>query len=493
MYFTSTRAAKNVTAAQAIAQGISEDGGLFVPSEFPVIDADTMNALVNMSYKERAKKVLAYYLNDYTQEEIDHCVECAYTGNFDNEEPAPLASLSDKLHILELWHGPTCAFKDMALQILPHLLTAAAAKVSPDEEKVILVATSGDTGKAALEGFADVPKTKIIVFYPVDGVSAMQKLQMTTQVGSNVAVCAIEGNFDDAQTGVKNIFSDADMQKFLAEEKKPFSSANSINFGRLVPQIIYYVSAYCDLVKDGKIKLGDKINVVVPTGNFGNILAAVYARNMGIPIAKFICASNRNKILTDFIATGKYDRNREFYQTSSPSMDILISSNLERMLYHLYDNNAEVIDSLMKDLKEKGVYEVSPAVLEKLQKEFFGGFCDDTNCAATIKKLFDEYHYLCDTHTAVAVNVYEQYIKETNDTTPCVIASTASPYKFASAVLPALNGNAGDDEFAMLDKLSEVSGTPVPAPLANLHDKKVLHKKCVNKTEMSAFIKDFLK
>ena len=493
MYFTSTRAAKNVTAAQAIAQGISEDGGLFVPSEFPVIDADTMNALVNMSYKERAKKVLAYYLNDYTQEEIDHCVECAYTGNFDNEEPAPLASLGDKLHILELWHGPTCAFKDMALQILPHLLTAAAAKVSPDEEKVILVATSGDTGKAALEGFADVPKTKIIVFYPVDGVSAMQKLQMTTQIGSNVAVCAIEGNFDDAQTGVKNIFSDADMQKFLAEEKKAFSSANSINFGRLVPQIIYYVSAYCDLVRDGKIKLGDKINVVVPTGNFGNILAAVYARNMGIPIAKFICASNRNKILTDFISTGKYDRNREFYQTSSPSMDILISSNLERMLYHLYDNNAEVIASLMKDLKEKGVYEVSPAVLEKLQKEFFGGFCDDANCAATIKKLFDEYHYLCDTHTAVAVNVYEQYIKETNDTTPCVIASTASPYKFASAVLPALNGNAGDDEFAMLDKLSEVSGTPVPAPLANLHDKKVLHKKCVNKTEMSAFIKDFLK
>ena len=493
MYFTSTRAAKNVTAAQAIAQGISEDGGLFVPSEFPVIDADTMNALVNMSYKERAKKVLAYYLNDYTQEEIDHCVECAYTGNFDNEEPAPLASLGDKLHILELWHGPTCAFKDMALQILPHLLTAAAAKVSPDEEKVILVATSGDTGKAALEGFADVPKTKIIVFYPVDGVSAMQKLQMTTQIGSNVAVCAIEGNFDDAQTGVKNIFSDADMQKFLAEEKKAFSSANSINFGRLVPQIIYYVSAYCDLVKDGKIKLGDKINVVVPTGNFGNILAAVYARNMGIPIAKFICASNRNKILTDFISTGKYDRNREFYQTSSPSMDILISSNLERMLYHLYDNNAEVIASLMKDLKEKGVYEVSPAVLEKLQKEFFGGFCDDANCAATIKKLFDEYHYLCDTHTAVAVNVYEQYIKETNDTTPCVIASTASPYKFASAVLPALNGNAGDDEFAMLDKLSEASGTPVPAPLANLHDKKVLHKKCVNKTEMSAFIKDFLK
>lgn len=493
MFFTSTRAAKNVTAAQAIAQGISEDGGLFVPSEFPAIDENTLNALVNMSYKERAKKILAYYLNDYTAAEIDHCVEAAYTGNFDNEEPAPLATLNDKMHILELWHGPTCAFKDMALQILPHLLTCAAGKVAPDEEKVILVATSGDTGKAALEGFADVPKTKIIVFYPVDGVSAMQKLQMTTQQGSNVAVCAIEGNFDDAQTGVKNIFSDADMQKFLADGKKAFSSANSINFGRLVPQIIYYVSAYCDLVKDGKIKMGDKINVVVPTGNFGNILAAVYARNMGIPIAKFICASNRNKILTDFIATGEYNRNREFYQTTSPSMDILISSNLERMLYHLYGNDAAAVAALMKDLKEKGSYKVSPEVLAKLQKEFFGGFCDDKDCAATIKKLFDEYHYLCDTHTAVAVNVYEQYIKATNDTACCVIASTASPYKFASAVLPALDGNAGDDEFAMLNKLAEVSGTAVPAPLADLHDKKVLHTKCVNKTEMSDFIKDFLR
>ncbi len=493
MYFTSTRAAKNVTAAQAVAQGISEDGGLFVPSEFPEIDAETLNKLINMSYKERAKKVLSYYLNDYTEAEIDHCVECAYSGNFDNDIPAPLTSLNDNMHILELWHGPTCAFKDMALQILPHLLTTAAAKVSPDEEKVILVATSGDTGKAALEGFADVPNTKIIVFYPVDGVSAMQKLQMTTQKGSNVAVCAIEGNFDDAQTGVKNIFSDADMQKFLSESKKAFSSANSINFGRLVPQIIYYVSAYCDLVKDGRIKIGDKINVVVPTGNFGNILAAVYARNMGIPIAKFICASNRNKILTDFISTGEYNRNREFYQTTSPSMDILISSNLERMLYHLYDNDAQIINNLMKDLKEKGSYKVSDDVLAKLQKEFFGGFCDDKDCAATIKNLFDEYHYLCDTHTAVAVNVYQQYKNATGDTTPCVIASTASPYKFASAVLPALSDNGCDDEFAMLARLSEVSGTPIPAPLANLHDKKVIHTKCVNKTEMSDFIKNFLK
>ena len=492
MYFTSTRARKNVTAAQAIAQGISEDGGLFVPSEFPAIDQADLNALVNMNYKERAKKVLAYYLNDYTQDEIDKCVENAYSGNFDNDIPAPLASLSDKMHILELWHGPTCAFKDMALQILPHLLTAAAAKVAPDEEKVILVATSGDTGKAALEGFADVPGTKIIVFYPVDGVSAMQKLQMTTQTGSNVAVCAIEGNFDDAQTGVKNIFSDSDMQKYLADCKKAFSSANSINFGRLVPQIIYYVSAYCDLVKDGKITMGDKINVVVPTGNFGNILAAVYARNMGIPIAKFICASNRNKILTDFIATGEYDRNREFYQTDSPSMDILISSNLERMLYHLYDNDCTSVAALMNELKNNGVYKVSDDVLKKLQKEFFGGFCDDIDTAATIKKLFDEYHYLCDTHTAVAVNVYEQYIAETKDETPCVIASTASPYKFASAVLPALSGKCTGDEFAMLNELAEISGTAVPAPLASLHDKEVLHKKCVNKTQMSAFIKDFL-
>lgn len=492
MYFTSTRAAKNVSAAQAIAQGISEDGGLFVPSEFPAIDQQTLTQLVNMSYKERAKKVLAYYLNDYTADEIDNCVENAYTGNFDNDIPAPLSSLNDNLHILELWHGPTCAFKDMALQILPHLLTTAAAKVAPDEQKVILVATSGDTGKAALEGFADVPKTKIIVFYPVDGVSAMQKLQMTTQQGANVAVCAIEGNFDDAQTGVKNIFSDSNMQKYLADRKMAFSSANSINFGRLVPQIIYYVSAYCDLVKEGKITMGDKINVVVPTGNFGNILAAVYARNMGIPIAKFICASNRNKILTDFIATGEYDRNREFYQTASPSMDILISSNLERMLYHLYDNQADKVAALMQDLKEKGTYKVTPEILAKLQKEFFGGFCDDNGTVATIKKLFDEYHYLCDTHTAVAVNVYEQYINATGDKTPCVIASTASPYKFASAVLPALDGNAEDDEFAMLAKLSEVSGTAIPAPLANLHDKKVLHKDCVNKNDMADFITGFL-
>ena len=493
MYFTSTRAVKRISAAQAIAQGISEDGGLFVPSEFPALDCRTLNSLVNMSYKERAKKVLALYLNDYTETEIDNCVENAYSGNFDNDIPAPLTSLSDNMHILELWHGPTCAFKDMALQILPHLLTTAAAKVAPDEEKVILVATSGDTGKAALEGFADVPKTKIIVFYPVDGVSNMQKLQMTTQKGANVAVCAIEGNFDDAQTGVKNIFGDADMQKYLTDRKMAFSSANSINFGRLVPQIIYYVSAYCDLVKDGKIAMGDKINVVVPTGNFGNILAAVYARNMGIPIARFICASNRNKILTDFIATGVYDRNREFYQTDSPSMDILISSNLERMLYHLYDNNPAAIAALMQDLKEKGRYQVSAEVLEKLQKEFFGGFCDDNNTAETIKKLFDEYHYLCDTHTAVAVNVYEQYLKSCNDSTPCVIASTASPYKFASAVLAALDGSEVDDEFAMLDNLSEISGTAVPAPLAGLSDKEVLHKKCVNKTQMAEYIRDFLK
>ena len=492
MFFTSTRANKNVSAAQAVAQGISEDGGLFVPSEFPAIDQQTLEQLVNMSYKERAKKVLACYLNDYTTEEIDKCVENAYTGNFDNDVPAPLSTLNDKLHILELWHGPTCAFKDMALQILPHLLTTAAAKVAPDEQKVILVATSGDTGKAALEGFADVPKTKIIVFYPVDGVSAMQKLQMTTQQGSNVAVCAIEGNFDDAQTGVKNIFSDSNMQKYLADRKMAFSSANSINFGRLVPQIIYYVSAYCDLVKDGKIAMGDKINVVVPTGNFGNILAAVYARNMGIPIAKFVCASNRNKILTDFIATGEYNRNREFYQTDSPSMDILISSNLERMLYHLYDNDPEKVAALMKDLKEKGSYKVTGEVLAKLQKEFFGGYCDDADTAKTIKNLFDEYHYLCDTHTAVAVNVYEQYKKATGDETPCVIASTASPYKFASAVLPALDGDAEADEFAMLDKLAAVSGTEVPSPLANLHDKKVLHKDCVNKVNMSDFITAFL-
>ena len=494
MRFTSTRSSRDIESAQAIAQGLAEDGGLFVPQEFPKFSDEMIDKLIGMSYKERACAVLSCYLTDFTAEEIKMCVDGAYTGTFDNEEPAPVKEVTPGMNLLELWHGPTCAFKDMALQLLPYLMTVSATKVNPGRTIVILVATSGDTGKAALDGFADVPGTRIIVFYPHDGVSAMQKLQMTTQEGSNVAVCSIEGNFDDAQTGVKNIFADPEMKAYLAEKNMEFSSANSINFGRLAPQIIYYVSAYCDLVKSGRIKKGESFNVTVPTGNFGNILAAVYAKQMGIPIGKFICASNRNNILTDFINTGCYDRNRPFYTTTSPSMDILISSNLERMLYLLYGNDAAAVAELMKQLKENGRYEVSKEVLAKLQSEFFGGCCDDASTKATIAELFSENNYLCDTHTAVAVNVYKQYVAKTGDKTPTVIASTASPYKFASAVLPAVCDEAlPADEFGMVEKLSAVTGTPIPAPLATLKDRKILHTSKVDKNSMSGFIKDFLK
>ena len=493
MQFTSTRCRKALDSAQVITRGISDEGGLFVPQSFPVLSPELIARMVNMNYKERAQTVLPLFLTDFTADEIRHCVEGAYTGTFENEEPAPLVEVAPGMNLLELWHGPTCAFKDMALQLLPYLLTVSSAKTAPDHTMVILVATSGDTGKAALDGFADVDKTRIIVFYPQDGVSPMQKLQMMTQTGSNVAVSAIFGNFDDAQTGVKNIFADAEMKGFLAERKMEFSSANSINFGRLVPQIVYYVSAYCDLLKTGRLSPGGAFNVVVPTGNFGNILAAVYAGYMGIPIAKFICASNRNNVLTDFIHTGVYDRNRPFHTTTSPSMDILISSNLERMLYHLSGNDPELICSLMNQLKRNGNYTIPSEMLTKLQRQFYGGCCTDEEAADTMKHLFQERHYLCDPHTAVAVHVYEQYIRETADRTPSVIASTASPYKFSKAVLGAIRPDLlSDNEFAMVEKLSEATGTAIPAPLANLRGRAVLHKSCVKKEDMGGFIRDFL-
>ncbi len=493
MYFTSTRNNLHVTAAQAIAQGISAEGGLFVPSEFPAFSADELKNLVSMNYKERAAKILSSYLSDFTAAEVEYCVNGAYTGTFDNELPAPLFSLENNRHILELWHGPTCAFKDLALQILPFLLTVSAKKSAPDKKIVILVATSGDTGKAALAGFADVPGTSIVVFFPKNGVSAMQQLQMTTQKGGNVAVCAIEGNFDDAQTGVKKIFGDKEMQQFLKEKNMEFSSANSINFGRLAPQIVYYFSAYCDLVRDGKIQLGDSVNVTVPTGNFGNILAAYYAKQMGLPVKKFICASNRNNILTDFLRTGVYDRNRPFYTTSSPSMDILISSNLVRLLYHLYGNDAGATAELMAKLSATGKYEVAPGILAKLKEEFYAGFCDEEATQTTISTLFARENYLCDTHTAVAVKVYEDYRRETGDETPCIIASTASPYKFADSVLKAVTTeNIPEDGFELLEKLSAVSNTPVPQPLSTLKSQEILHKSCVRKEEMADFIRKFL-
>ena len=466
-----------VSSAQAIAQGISKDGGLFVPQEFPQYDEAALKSFLNTDYKGRAKKIFADFLSDFTEEEINDCVEKAYTAQkFGGENPAPLAfcNLDDKaLNILELWHGPTCAFKDMALQILPHLLTKSLKKTYDGKDAVILVATSGDTGKAALEGFKDVDHTKIIVFYPVNGVSPMQKHQMDSQEGQNVKVCAIEGNFDDAQTGVKRIFTTPEIAKKLEDNNMLFSSANSINWGRLLPQIVYYVSAYCDMVNEGKINFGEKINVVVPTGNFGNILASYYASLMGLPINKFICASNSNNVLTDFINTGVYDKNRHFYTTISPSMDILVSSNLERLLYKLSGDSDETTRDWMNALKTEGKYEVSDSVKAVITDKFFGGCCDDKQTQATIKRLFDQEGYLCDTHTAVAVNVYEQYVDKTGDNTPAVIASRASPYKFSKAVLQAVAPNAElpETEFDMVDMLNEISKTAVPAPLAGLKNK----------------------
>lgn len=493
MRFTSTRALADIESAQAITQGISADGGLFVPKAFPALTDDLIDRLCDMDYQGRAFEILRLYLTDFTDQEIRDSVAAAYTGKFEHKQPAPLHPLRDGVFMLELWHGPTCAFKDMALQLLPQLLTRSAKKVADGKTMVILVATSGDTGKAALDGFADVPDTNIIVFYPQDGVSPMQKLQMTTQSGNNVAVCAIRGNFDDAQTGVKQIFADPVMHKLLDEHNMEFSSANSINFGRLVPQIVYYVSAYCDLLKNGTLQKGEGFNIVVPTGNFGNILAGFYAKQMGIPIRRFICASNQNNVLTDFIQTGVYDRNRAFYTTTSPSMDILISSNLERLLFHLYDGDTSAVLGLMQQLAETGKYEISDLARQRLQELFFGGFCNDDQTAATIRKLFKNDGYLCDTHTAVAAKVFEDYQMQTGDLTPAVIVSTASPYKFAKSVLAAIDGGVKPQtEFEMTDRLAAVTKTAVPAALGDLKSRPVLHTACCDKTQMAAFIQQSL-
>ncbi len=486
MLYTSTRD-KNVkvTSSQAIAQGISADGGLFVPQSIPTIDKQFIDSLVSLDYISRAKKVLSLYLTDYTDEEIDMCVKGAYAeGKFSSDKVSPINTIAKGKNILELWRGPTCAFKDMALQLLPYLLTTAAKKTVADKTIVILVATSGDTGKAALEGFKDVPGTKIMVFYPNDGVSPMQKLQMTTQAGENVAVCAINGNFDDAQNGVKKIFTDKEVAARLAEKGMMFSSANSINWGRLVPQIVYYVSAYCDLIEKGAIKNGDEVNVVVPTGNFGNILAAYYAKRMGVPFAKLICASNANNVLTDFLKTGTYDKNRKFFTTTSPSMDILISSNLERLLYHLSGENDETIRQWMSLLSAEGKYTVTPDVKAQIGELFDAGCCDDKQTAETIAKTYKD-GYLLDTHTAVAVKVYDDYVKATGDSKETIIASTANPYKFSAAVLGAISQvpeNA--DEFMQVDLLKSVSGEPCPPQLATLKGKAPRFTDCCNKEDM---------
>ncbi len=496
MLYTSTRDnSVKVTASKAITDGISPDGGLYIPVEIPKLSLDEIKALCSVDYKARAKKVLGMYLSDFTKEELDYCVEGAYAdGKFSSEDVAPVVNLHDNVNILELFKGPTCAFKDMALQILPYLLTVSAKKNLKDKEIVILVATSGDTGKAALEGFKDVEGTKILVFYPNDGVSPMQKLQMTTQEGGNVGVCAIQGNFDDAQTGVKSIFTNKEILKRFEENNLVFSSANSINWGRLAPQIVYYISAYCDMVNSGDVEFGDKINIVVPTGNFGNILAAYFAKEMGLPVNKLICASNANNVLTDFIKSGVYDRNRDFYTTVSPSMDILISSNLERLLYILCGRNSDIINDWFSQLKEKGKYTVSDDVKSKINELFAAGCCDDIMTKDTISQTYSDYNYLSDTHTAVAINVYNAYEEKTGDKTPVVIASTASPFKFSKAVLCAVDkeNKEYDDEFETVAALENVSSLKAPEQLASLKGKEVRFNKLTSKEDMAQVVFDML-
>ena len=497
MFYQSTRGiGTKLTSAQAIAQGLSTDGGLFVPESFPKVTMDYISSLVGMPYSYIAKNIMGLYLSDFSEEELEEFTKKAYkVPGFDCEDIAPVHKLCDGTHFLELWHGPTAAFKDMALQMLPHLLVASLKKTNEDRKVCILVATSGDTGKAALEGFKDIDGTCIVVFYPVEGVSDVQKLQMNTQEGNNLEVIAVEGNFDDAQTGVKNIFSDVAFREQLDKEGYFLSSANSINWGRLVPQIVYYFSAYCSLIKSGDIKLGDEINFCVPTGNFGNILAGYYAKQMGLPVGKLICASNSNDVLTQFIDTGVYDKNRQFFTTMSPSMDILVSSNLERLLYEVGGKNGEFVNGLMTCLNEKGIYEVSSDTLAKIKDVFSSGTCDEAETKRTILEVFNEFNYLMDTHTAVAHKVLNDYRIKSGDNTPAVIVSTASAFKFCENVLGALEETAEISEggVELLDKLSTKSNCQIPAPLGSLKGKKERFSTVVATYNMKEEVSKFLR
>ena len=483
--------------AYAIKTGISSDGGLFVPECIPCISEDYIVELSKLSYEDRASKVLGLFLTDFSKEELDDCTKSAYTvEKFASKEIAPVYKLDETRHILELWHGPTCAFKDMALQILPHLLTKSIKKTGEDKKVVILVATSGDTGKAALEGFKDVDGTGIIVFYPNNGVSKIQQLQMATQEGANVKVVAVNGNFDDAQTGVKKIFTDENYKNELAKNGVMLSSANSINWGRLAPQIVYYFSAYCDMINNGEIKIGDKINIVVPTGNFGNILAAYYAKSMGLPVNKLICASNSNNVLTEFIKTGIYDRNRKFFTTISPSMDILISSNLERLLYHISGCDDKLVAQYMDSLSKEGRYIVSDGIMKEISEAFYADFCDDFETKETIAKINKEFNYTPDTHTAVAINVYEKYKNATGDNHKTVIASTANPFKFNESVIDSIAGDSacsGLDEFELLEKLAHLSNMQIPSSLSALKTKEIRFSTVCNKEDMKEETNKFLK
>ncbi len=492
MYVSTRDANEKVSASQAILKGLANDGGLFVPEEIPQLDAD-IETLAEMTYQETAYAVMKQYLTDFTKEELESCISAAYDDKFDTKEIAPLRE-ADGAYYLELFHGSTIAFKDMALSILPHLMTTSARKNQVKNEIVILTATSGDTGKAALAGFAGVKGTKIIVFYPKNGVSPIQEKQMVTQKGENTFVVGIHGNFDEAQTGVKKMFADASLAKELDAAGYQFSSANSINIGRLVPQIVYYVYAYSRLYKDGVISSGESINVVVPTGNFGNILAAFYAKNMGIPIAKLICASNENKVLYDFFATGTYDKNREFILTSSPSMDILISSNLERLIYRIAGNNPAYNVQLMNRLKTEGKYEITPEMKEKLS-DFYGSYAGESETADVIRALYEKTGYVIDTHTAVAAGVYEKYKKETGDCEKkTVIASTASPFKFTRSVMKAIDVKYDSmSDFELADELSRIGNVKVPQAIEEIRTADIRHNTVCEVKEMPDTVRKFLK
>ena len=491
VYHSTRNSEETATASEAILKGLTSDGGLFVPDSIPKLNV-SLEDLTKMSYQEIAYAVMKEFLTDFTEEELKTCINNAYDSKFDTEEIAVTKKV-DGAYYLELFHGATIAFKDMALSILPHLLVTSARKNNVKNEIVILTATSGDTGKAALAGFADVPGTKIIVFYPKSGVSPIQEKQMVTQKGDNTYVIGIKGNFDDAQTGVKKMFSNKELAKVMNDNGFQFSSANSINIGRLVPQVVYYVKAYADLLKQGALKAGEPMNVVVPTGNFGNILASYYAKQMGIPIGKFVCASNKNKVLFDFFETGKYDRNREFYVTTSPSMDILISSNLERMIYRIAGNDAKQCAEFMAALTKDGEYVITDAMKAELS-EFFGAFGSEEETAVKIKEVYDREGYVMDTHTAVAAVAYDKYKAATgDDKTPTVIASTASPYKFTRSVMDAIDpAYDAEDDFELVDELNKVSKTAVPKAIEEIRTAPVLHDTVCETAAMEDDVKKIL-
>ena len=491
LLYKSTRNSEEVvTASQAILKGLADNGGLFVPTSLPKLDV-SLNDLAKMSYQEVAYEVMKLLLTDFTEEELKHCINSAYDSKFDTQEIAPIKKAAGAYY-LELFHGSTIAFKDMALSILPYLLVTSAKKNQIKNEIVILTATSGDTGKAALAGFADVEGTKIIVFYPKNGVSPIQEKQMVTQKGDNTYVVGIHGNFDDAQTGVKNMFSDKELAKIMDEAGYQFSSANSINIGRLVPQIVYYVYAYTRLLAQGEIKDGEQINVVVPTGNFGNILAAYYAKEMGLPISKFICASNDNKVLYDFFSTGCYDKNREFILTTSPSMDILISSNLERLIYKIAGCDSDKNKAFMESLVKEGKYTITDDMKAQLS-EFYGNYAKESETAQTIKKVYESDGYIMDTHTAVAATVYDKYLADTKDDTKTVIASTASPFKFTRSVMNAIDeAYDAKSDFELVDELSALAKVKVPQAIEDIRNAQVLHDTVCDKTEMLATVKKIL-